>query len=120
MGRGAGDETPDVHPSGELGMDKSISPYAVIRRPLVTEKSTVLAGANKYIFEVDMRANKPQIRDAVEKAFKVKVMEVNTMVVKGKPRAAGRRTRRFVQSPDWKKAVVTLAPDNKIELFEGV
>src|SRR3990172_10979176 len=98
-------------------MDNQLSPYDVIVRPLVTEKSTVLSGANKYIFEVDLRANKPQIKDAVEKAFKVKVVEVNTMIVKGKPKSAGRRSRRLVYSPHWKKAVVTLAPDDKIELF---
>ena len=101
-------------------MDKSINAYVVIVRPLVTEKSTVLSGGNKYIFEVDLRANKPQIKDAVEKAFKVKVIDVNTMIVKGKPKSAGRRSRRLVYSPEWKKAVVTLAPDDKVELFEGV
>jgi large subunit ribosomal protein L23 len=101
-------------------VDKQISPYAVILRPLVTEKSTSLSGANKYIFEVDMRANKPQIRTAVEKAFNVTVTGVNVMVMKGKPRGGRRLGRKPTQASDWKKAVVTLAADDKIELFEGV
>jgi len=101
-------------------VDKSISPYVVIRRPLVTEKSTALAMANKYIFEVDLRANKPQIKDAVEKAFNVTVTDVNVMVMKGKPRGSRRLGRRKTHGSDWKKAVVTLAVNDKIELFEGV
>ncbi|HXH22695.1 MAG TPA: 50S ribosomal protein L23 [Dehalococcoidia bacterium] len=101
-------------------MDKSLSPYAVIKRPLVTEKSTSLSAANKYIFEVDMRANKPQIKAAVEKAFDVTVTDVNVMVMKGKPRGRTRSRRAQTYGSDWKKAVVTLAPGSKIELFEGV
>jgi large subunit ribosomal protein L23 len=101
-------------------MDKAMSPYVVILRPLVTEKSTALSGANKYIFEVDTRANKPQIKEAVEKAFDVKVTGVNVIVMKGKRHGGRRNNRRMSQSPDWKKAVVTLAPDDHIELFEGV
>jgi large subunit ribosomal protein L23 len=101
-------------------MDKSINPYAVILRPLVTEKSTQLSGANKYIFEVDYRANKPQIKEAVEKAFEVKVTAVNVIVMKGKRRGGRRFGRRATQGSDWKKAIVTLAADNHIELFEGV
>jgi large subunit ribosomal protein L23 len=96
---------------------KEIHPYAVLLRPLVTEKSTVLTGLNKYVFEVDVRANKTQVREAVEIAFNVKVSEVNTMMMKGKPRRFGRKV---VNRPDWKKAVVTLVPGDKIELFEGV
>jgi large subunit ribosomal protein L23 len=101
-------------------VDKQISPYSVIVRPLVTEKSTSLGMANKYIFEVDIRANKPQIKTAVEKAFNVTVTAVNVMVMKGKPRSGRRFGRRSTQGSDWKKAVVTLAADDKIELFEGV
>ena len=91
--------------------------YEVLRRPLITEKNTMLIEQNKYAFEVAREANKPQIKDAVEKAFKVKVASVNVMCVAGKMRRAGRR--RGMTSP-WKKAVVTLEPGNKIELFEGV
>ena len=64
--------------------DKAINPYTVIVRPLITEKSTDLPQANKYIFEVDIHANKPQNKAAVETAFDVTVVEVNTMVMKGK------------------------------------
>jgi large subunit ribosomal protein L23 len=101
-------------------MDKQISPYAVILRPLVTEKSTALSMAGKYIFEVDIRANKPQVKNAVEKAFNVTVTGVNIMVMKGKPRGGRRAGRIPTKGSDWKKAVVTLAPEDKIELFEGV
>ena len=101
-------------------MDKTINAYDVIRRPLVTEKSTLLSGAAKYVFEVDMRANKPQVKQAVETAFKVTVAAVNVMVVKGKRRTGRMRGRRTTVAPNWKKAVVTLAGDDKIELFEGV
>ncbi len=101
-------------------MDKGLSPYTVIRRPLVTEKSTSLSAAGKYIFEVDMRANKPQIKTAVEKAFEVSVTGVNVMIMKGKPRGRRRSGKAQTYGSDWKKAVVTLAPGNKIELFEGV
>jgi large subunit ribosomal protein L23 len=101
-------------------VDKAISPYTVIVRPLITEKSTDLAAANKYIFEVDIRANKPQIKAAVETAFEVTVIEVNTMVMKGKPRGNRRFGRKVTYGSDWKKAIVTLAADDKIELFEGV
>ncbi len=91
--------------------------YEVLRRPLITEKNTMLVEQNKYAFEVARNANKPQIKEAVEKAFKVKVSSVNVMRVPGKMRRAGRG--RGLTSP-WKKAVVTLEPGNKIELFEGV
>ncbi|MGE0057894.1 MAG: 50S ribosomal protein L23 [Dehalococcoidia bacterium] len=101
-------------------VDKSISPYTVIVRPVITEKSTDLAAANKYIFEVDIRANKPQIKQAIETAFEVTVVEVNTMVMKGKPRGNRRFGRKVTYGTDWKKAIVTLAADDKIELFEGV
>jgi large subunit ribosomal protein L23 len=101
-------------------VDNTLNPYEIIVRPLVTEKSTALSGANKYIFEVDIRANKPQIKSAVEKAFNVTVTGVNVMVMKGKP-AGGRMMRRKTSyKSDWKKAVVTLAAEDKIELFEGV
>ncbi len=101
-------------------MDKQISPYSVILRPLVTEKSTALSMASKYIFEVDMRANKPQIKTAVEKAFNVTVTSVNVMVMKAKKRGGARSGRKVTYGPDWKKAIVTLVPEDKIELFEGV
>jgi len=98
-------------------MPKELHPYGVLLRPIITEKTTVLAGGNKYVFEVDPRANKNQIREAVQIAFNVRVLDVNTMNIKGKPKRFGRR---LVHQPDWKKAVVTLAEGDKIELFEGI
>jgi large subunit ribosomal protein L23 len=94
-----------------------LHPYAVLIRPIITEKSTVLTGADKYVFEVDIRANKNQIKEAVQLAFNVRVTDVNTMTMKGKPKRFGRKV---VNRPDWKKAVVTLVPGDKIELFEGI
>jgi large subunit ribosomal protein L23 len=98
-------------------MPSELHPYAVLRRPLITEKSTVLAGSEKYVFEVDLRANKNQVKEAVELAFSVKVADVNTMRMKGKNRRFGRRV---TKQPDWKKAIVTLQPGHTIELFEGI
>ncbi|MEO8541322.1 MAG: 50S ribosomal protein L23 [bacterium] len=98
-------------------MPKEIHPYAVLLRPIITEKTTVLTGADKYVFEVDLRANKNQIKEAVQVAFNVRVVEVNTMVMKGKPKRFGRKV---TNRPDWKKAIVTLVPGDKIELFEGI
>ncbi len=91
--------------------------YEVLRRPVITEKNTMLIEQNKFTFEVSRDANKPQIKEAVEKAFKVKVASVNVMHVPGKMRRAGRQRG---MTSSWKKAVVTLEPGNKIELFEGV
>ena len=91
--------------------------YEVLRRPLITEKNTVLQAQNKYAFEIDKKANKPQVKQAVEKAFKVKVTSVNMITMPGKTKIVGRRQ---VQTSPWKKAVVTLKPGDKIEIFEGV
>jgi large subunit ribosomal protein L23 len=91
--------------------------YEVLRRPLVTEKSTLLQGLNKYAFEIAEGANKLQIKTAVEKAFKVTVTGVNVITMKGKEKRMGRRK---VMSQPWKKAIVTLKPGDKIEFFEGV
>ena len=91
--------------------------YEVLRRPLITEKDTMLQTQGKYAFEVAGKANKPQIKQAVEKSFNVKVTAVNVMTVPGKERRIGRR---MVLTPSWKKAVVTLQPGDKIEFFEGV
>lgn len=91
--------------------------YEVLRRPIITEKNSMLSAQSKYSFEVARDANKPLIKEAVEKAFKVKVTSVNVICVPGKMRRAGRRRG---MTPEWKKAVVTLEPGQKIELFEGV
>ena len=91
--------------------------YEVLRRPLITEKNAALQAQGKYAFEVAGEANKPQIKQAVEKAFKVKVTAVNVITVPGKMRRVGRRQ---VLTHSWKKAVVSLKPGDKIEFFEGV
>jgi len=91
--------------------------YEVLRRPLITEKNALLQAQGKYAFEVVREANKPQVKQAVEKAFKVKVLAVNVMTVSGETRRVGRRR---VLTPPWKKAIVTLKPGDKIEFFEGV
>jgi len=90
----------------------------VLRRPLVTEKNTTIqAPQGKYAFEVAAGANKDQIKLAVEKSFKVDVTRVNVMTVPGRRRMMRGR---IVTTPSWRKAVVTLKPGDKIELFEGV
>ena len=91
--------------------------FDVLKRPLVTEKNTSLQAQGKYAFEVDGGANKVQVKEAVEKAFKVKVTAVNILMVRGRDRRVGRRV---VMSSPWKKAVVTLKPGDKIQFFEGV
>lgn len=98
-------------------MPRELHPYGVLIRPIITEKTTVLTGLDKYVFEVDIRANKNQIKEAVQLAFSVRVAEVNTMKVKGKPKRFGRKV---TLRPDWKKAIVTLVQGDKIELFEGI
>ena len=95
----------------------TVHPYEVLRRPLVTEKNTDLHALGKYAFEVAREANKPQVKEAVEKAFKVTVTGVNVVTVRGKMRRMGRRQ---IMTPSWKKAVVTLKPGDSIQLFEGV
>ncbi|HEY7801797.1 MAG TPA: 50S ribosomal protein L23 [Dehalococcoidia bacterium] len=98
-------------------MPKQLHAYGIILRPLITEKAQNMTHLGKYAFEVDRRANKLQVKEAVEATFEVKVTAVNTCMMKGKMRRYGRNA---TKQPDWKKAVVTLAPGEKIELFEGV
>jgi large subunit ribosomal protein L23 len=89
----------------------------VVLRPLVTEKATTLKDErNQVSFEVAMDASKIEIRRAVETIFQVKVTGVRTQVVLGKEKRMGRHVGR---RPTWKKAVVTLGPDSKIDLFEA-
>jgi large subunit ribosomal protein L23 len=89
----------------------------IIIKPLITEKSTILQSRQDYVFEVNARANKHEIKVAVEKIFKVKVVKVNVMNIPGKEKTIGRRR---VMTPSFKKAVVTLSPADKIAYFEGV
>jgi len=94
-----------------------MNPHQIIIRPLITEKNTNLMSLNKYSFEVDRSANKLQIKQAIESIFDVSVTAVHTMNVRGKLR---RRGMRYGYTADWKKAIVTLAEGDRIELFEGV
>ncbi|UCH51131.1 MAG: 50S ribosomal protein L23 [Chloroflexota bacterium] len=91
--------------------------YEVVRRPLITEKATMMKEQNRYAFEVANEANRRQIKEAVEEGFKVNVVRVRVMNVPGKMRRIGRR---YVMTPTWKKAIVTLEAGQKIEFFEGV
>jgi large subunit ribosomal protein L23 len=91
--------------------------HQIIIRPLITEKNTNLMSLNKYSFQVDRSANKMQIKQAIESIFNVSVTAVHTMNVRGKLR---RRGMRYGYTADWKKAIVTLAEGDRIELFEGV
>jgi large subunit ribosomal protein L23 len=88
----------------------------VIVRPVVSEKSYALLAANKYTFRVHERASKTQVRQAVEDVFGVRVRGVRTSWVKSKPKRRGWTQGKRRQ---WKKAIVTLHPDDSIELFEG-
>jgi len=92
--------------------------HHLIIGPIITEKThTQREAANKLTFRVDLKANKIEIRKAVEDIFKVKVLGVNTIRVRGKKKRLG-RTQGI--RPDWKKAVVTLAPGEKISGYEGL
>jgi large subunit ribosomal protein L23 len=92
-------------------------PQQIIKRPLITEKSTrQKEKGNQIAFVVDPRANKIQVRQAVEKLFKVKVKAVHTLNLKGKRKRMGRF---FGWQSDWKKAIVTLKEGERIEFFEG-
>ena len=92
--------------------------YKIIKKLLVTEKSTVAREeSNKYVFEVDRKANKVGIGQAVEKLFKVKVIDVHVMHVLGKKKRTGKVVG---QKNSWKKAIVTLTDGNRIEISESL
>ena len=94
-----------------------MSQYDIIKRPLVTEKSNIQKEtANQLTFEVDRKANRIEIRRAVEQIFNVKVASVRTMQITGKVK---RRGRTLGKRRDWKKAIVTLRPGERIDFFEG-
>jgi len=89
----------------------------VLIKPLITEKNTMLGAEGKYTFKIDRRANKTQVKEAVEAIFKVNVTAVNTISVPPKTRRVGRT---IGKTQAWKKAVVTLRPGQRLEIFEGV
>jgi large subunit ribosomal protein L23 len=91
--------------------------YDIILRPIITEKSTLIKETgNQYVFEVLRSANKIEIRKAVEKLFKVKVIDVHVQNMEGKKKRLGRYAGK---RSDWKKAIVKLSPKDKITIFEG-
>ncbi|KWX78703.1 50S ribosomal protein L23 [Paenibacillus riograndensis] len=93
-------------------------PRDIIKRPVITERTSEYMSEMKYAFEVDIRANKTEIKKAVEAIFKVKVVSVNTMRVPGKLKRYGKYSG---YTPEWKKAIVKLSQDSKpLEFFEAV
>ena len=94
-----------------------MQPTEVLIAPLITEKSTILQERGKYAFRVDLKANKVEIKGAVEATFDVKVVSVNIIKVHGKSKRFGPR---FKKQPDTKKAVVSLQPGDRIQIIEGV
>ena len=94
------------------------NPRDIIKRPVITERTSELMSNLTYVFEVDKRANKIEIRQAIEQIFKVKVTRVNTQIVPAKPKRYGRYSG---YTSEWKKAFVTLSQDSKpLEFFETV
>ncbi|WP_372676948.1 50S ribosomal protein L23 [Desulfosarcina sp.] len=92
--------------------------YDIIKRPVITEKTNIQKEENNQLsFEVDMRANRVEIAQAIERIFSVKVAKTRTVHVKGKIK---RRGRILGKRKDWKKAIVTLMPGERIDFFEGV
>ena len=93
-------------------------PYSVLKRPLITEKSNLMKDEfNQIAFEVDRRANKIEIKEAVKKLFNVHVIKVRTFSMLGKRKRMGRTEGR---TSSWKKAIVTLKEGERIDFFEGV
>jgi large subunit ribosomal protein L23 len=93
-------------------------PRDIIKRPIITERTSDLMANKKYVFEVDLRANKTEIKQAIEKIFKVKVTNVNTLRMPAKPKRYGRHSG---YTSIWKKAIVSLSADSKeLEFFESV
>lgn len=94
----------------------------IIQKPIITEKSTMLREeSNRYVFRVDHRANKRQIRKAVEEVFNVHVKKVTTTIYRGKPKTVMNRAGRFTgKGANWKKAYVTLAEGDSIDIFDVV
>jgi len=98
-----------------------ITAYDILRKPLITEKTAYLSSKlNQYAFEVRPDASRTQVKDAVEKAFDVKVVSVNIINVPAKMSRRGRSRRMTIRKSAYKKAVVTLRPEDRIPVFEGV
>lgn len=99
----------------------TLQPAQIVLRPVISEKSMDQTQRSKYTFAVHDDANKLQIKDAVEELFSVTVLEVNVLTTKAKEKSRNRkRGRQRGWTSPWKKAVVTVGPNDKIEFFEGV
>jgi large subunit ribosomal protein L23 len=94
-----------------------VNSHDILRRPVITEKSTMLSERGQYVFEVAANANKIEVKRAVQEVFKVDVLAVNMLHMHGKMRRMG-RSQGLTRA--WKKAIVTLKPGDRIELFQGV
>lgn len=91
----------------------------ILIRPIITEKSMKETGLDRFTFEVNIQAKKPEIRRAIEKRFNVNVKKLETLIVKGRKKRVGKK-RISVKLAPWKKAIVKLASGQKIDLFEGL
>lgn len=100
--------------------------YDVLKRPLLTEKTTFQRDLRQYSFEIDTRANKAQVKQAIEEIFNVTVIAVQVVNVPAKrrryvrSRQVGKKAKQSVRHSGWKKAIVKLAANQKLDLFEGV
>ncbi len=95
--------------------------FDILRRPLITEKSAYMSSKlNQYAFAVPVEVTRSQVKDAVEKAFDVKVLSVNTINVIAKKNRRGRSRRLEIRKSAYKKAIVTVRPEDRIPVFEGV
>lgn len=94
------------------------NPRDIIFRPVITERTSEMMNDLKYVFEVDKRSNKTEIKMAIQQIFKVKVTNVNTMIMPAKPKRYGKHSG---YTSEWKKAIVSLSSDSKpLEFFESV
>lgn len=97
------------------------TPFDIIKKPLITEKTAYQnSKLHQYVFEVDSKATKVDVKDAIEKAFEVKVLKVNIINVPAKRGRKARSRRISIRKSAYKKAIVTLSPEDRIAIFEGV
>lgn len=95
--------------------------FDVLRRPIITEKSNYQSGKlHQYAFEVDKSASRTQVKDVIEQTFNVTVLDVNILNVPAKRGRKARSRKMTIRKPGYKKAIITLAKDNRIPMFEGV
>jgi len=106
------EDQPKKKPAAKKVKEETGLAYAVLVRPQITEKATMLASSGKYVFRVNPQANKSEIKKAIEKVYDVHVKKINIINVRGKKRRYGAVLGR---TKDWKKAVVTVAPGERIE-----